>query len=320
MASVLYHLGDLVAIVSVGEEAEALVREGLTIQQDLGDRRGMAGSLRVLGVIATRIGPLEEIERRTRESVAAFRAVGDRAHAAEALINWGQGLARLGDLARARSRLEESVAIYRDLGFGGISSSASLAILGEVDMLLGRYEEARASAQEALAMAQERAYSIGIVGSLWVLGRVAIAEGEYARAQQLLQQAFSMTGEATASLWGIIFLGYAARGLGQPGQAWRHLCKVLHAGFRGMLLDVLPAIALLLADRGEAERAVELYALASRYSYVSNAQWFEDIAGKEIAAVAATLKPDVVAAAQARGRARDLDATVKELLAELGDD
>jgi hypothetical protein len=86
-----------------------------------------------------------------------------------------------------------------------------------------------------------------------------------------------------------------------------------------MLFDALPAIALLLADRGQAERAVELYALASRYPQVSNAQWFEDVAGKEIAAVAATLKPDVVAAAQERGRARDLEATAGELLAELED-
>ena len=36
-----------------------------------------------------------------------------------------------------------------------------------------------------------------------------------------------------------------------------------------------------------------------------------------VAAVAATLPPEVVTAAQARGRARDLDATVAELLEEL---
>lgn len=46
--------------------------------------------------------------------------------------------------------------------------------------------------------------------------------------------------------------------------------------------------------------------------------WFEDVAGKHIAAVAATLPPEVVAAAQERGRARGLEVTVVELLAELG--
>ena len=48
-----------------------------------------------------------------------------------------------------------------------------------------------------------------------------------------------------------------------------------------------PIVALFLADRGEGERAVELYALASRRPHVSNSPWFEDVAGKHTAAVAA---------------------------------
>ena len=72
------------------------------------------------------------------------------------------------------------------------------------------------------------------------------------------------------------------------------------------------------ADHGDKERAVEMYALASRYPFFANSQWFDDVAGRHIAAVAATLPPEVVAAAEERGRARDVDATVAELLVELG--
>jgi hypothetical protein len=79
----------------------------------------------------------------------------------------------------------------------------------------------------------------------------------------------------------------------------------------------LPQAALLLADRGQTERAVELYALAARHPFVANSRWFEDVAGREIAALAESLPPDVVAAAQERGRGRDLWATVRELLIEL---
>ena len=68
------------------------------------------------------------------------------------------------------------------------------------------------------------------------------------------------------------------------------------------------------------ERAVELYALASRYPYVANSRWFEDVAGREIAAAAEALPPGVIARAQARGRTRDLWATVEELLGELATD
>jgi hypothetical protein len=76
-------------------------------------------------------------------------------------------------------------------------------------------------------------------------------------------------------------------------------------------------MALLLADDDEGERAVELYALACRYPRVANSCWVEDVIGKQIAACAAKLPPDVVAAAQERGRARDLEATVRELVVKL---
>jgi hypothetical protein len=61
-----------------------------------------------------------------------------------------------------------------------------------------------------------------------------------------------------------------------------------------------------LADLGRAEWAVKVYALACRYPAVANSRWWQDVAGKQIDAAAATLPPDVVALAQERGRARDL--------------
>jgi hypothetical protein len=115
------------------------------------------------------------------------------------------------------------------------------------------------------------------------------------------------------------------RGLGQLPEARAHLREALQvsAEIRDVFtpLYALPVAALLLADEDgrstpDVERAVELYALASRYGYVANSRLWEDIAGREIAAAAAALPPDVVAAAQERGRARDLWATVEKLLAE----
>jgi len=75
---------------------------------------------------------------------------------------------------------------------------------------------------------------------------------------------------------------------------------------------------LLWADRGELEQAVELYGLASRYPFVANSRWFVDVVGQHIAAVVASLPPDVVVAAQERGLKRDLQTTVAKLLTELG--
>jgi hypothetical protein len=117
-------------------------------------------------------------------------------------------------------------------------------------------------------------------------------------------------------------LAYVALGLGRRSQAREHLSRGIQptakSKYRDAALLSLPAMALLFLDEGAPERAVELYALASRYPYVANSRWFEDVAGKEIAAAAESLPPDVVARAQERGRARDLWATMEELLEELG--
>jgi hypothetical protein len=53
------------------------------------------------------------------------------------------------------------------------------------------------------------------------------------------------------------------------------------------------------------------------YPYAANSRWFEDVAGREIAAAAEVLSPEAVTEAQERGRSRDLWATVEELLDEL---
>jgi hypothetical protein len=116
-------------------------------------------------------------------------------------------------------------------------------------------------------------------------------------------------------------LAIASRGLGQIPRARKSLGEALLTATdiwaRLPLLLVLPSIALILVDQGEAERAAEVYALASRYPFVANSSWFEDVVGKHIAAAAAGLPPEVAAAAQERGTSSDLRETVTKLLGEL---
>jgi hypothetical protein len=119
----------------------------------------------------------------------------------------------------------------------------------------------------------------------------------------------------------LAFLAIALRGLGLIPHARKHLGEALLTAtdiWAPLPLPiVLPAIALILVDQGEAERAVEVYALAARYPFVANSRWFEDVVGKHIAAAADSLPLQVVAAARERGQARDLRAAVEGLLDEL---
>ena len=219
--------------------------------------------------------------------------------------------------------MEESLAIHD--GLGHINLAFANVVLGEAKAYLGQYEQARALGQRGLAVYRETDQRWGIGFSHYVLGLAAVAEEAHAEAHQLLQGSVSTLREfglRENMSWALAVLSYAACGLGQLPQARQHLHEALQTAaeigtFKPFMLG-LSAVALLLADRGQVERAVELYALASRYPFVANSRWFEDVAGRHIEAVAAaTLPPEVVAAAQERGRARDLDATVAELLVEL---
>ena len=113
----------------------------------------------------------------------------------------------------------------------------------------------------------------------------------------------------------------AAHALEDSCGARQHLCHALEiaqeSGVVLPLLWALPATALLLAGEGESERAVELYALASRFPLVAKSRWFADVAGNTLSEVAAALPAERVAVLQERSRTRDLEATVAELLSEL---
>jgi hypothetical protein len=83
------------------------------------------------------------------------------------------------------------------------------------------------------------------------------------------------------------------------------------------VMYALPTAALLLADQGAADRAVEVHACASRYGFVANSRWFEDVAGQQIGAAATSLPQEAVQAARDRGQALDWKAMAAELLARL---
>jgi tetratricopeptide (TPR) repeat protein len=156
------------------------------------------------------------------------------------------------------------------------------------------------------------------------LGFVALAEEVYDEARHWFQETlavFPAHEDFTSGGQALACLGYIARGSGRPAQAKRYLYEALAGASERRvflpLIHALPGVALLLADEGEKERAVELYALAKTQGMVANSKWFEDIAGRHIAAVAGTLPPGVAAEAEARGKARELWETAAELSAEL---
>jgi predicted ATPase len=320
-ARALVSLGWLARMLGDYDRAYQLIGESLDVGRALGDRWGVAQSLQTLGNIAGRLRRSDEAERLLREGIATFEAIGDRGRTAH-------GRGRLGIVLAAEGRFEESLAlsteateIFHDLG---AEEGQAWWRIWRADCLadLGQYDAAQAEAEAARARYLQGGHERGKAFPLYVLGRVALARRACSEARELLEGAsghLRAIGDREGLALTQTCLAYAHLGMGELGRAERLLAEGLELaqeiGAGNALSSGLAALALLLVQRGEAERAIEVYATASREPQVSSSQWFRDVVGDRVAEAAGALPPEVVQAADERGRARDLKATVAELLA-----
>jgi tetratricopeptide (TPR) repeat protein len=303
------------------EDARRLFDESLALHREEGNHRGIANSLNELGYLAVFQGRFDEGADHLQQSVDISREIGDRDRIGIGLLELGTALWLSGKHAQGYPYMEESMTIFNDLE-SAIFITRGTKNLAWVNVYLGRYEEARAQAQMVITKAAIGPYQLG--SAQRVLGWVALVEGKYAEAQGWMQEsvaAFRSIDVREWLAWSLAALGRASFDLGNHSEAKQHLYEALgiavEIGAFIPLLYILPIVSFLLADQGEVERAIELYSLASQHPFVSQGQLFEDIAGRDIAALAASLPSDVVEAAKARGQARDMWNTASELLEEL---
>ena len=323
IAEVLDALGWTALLAGDYGAARRYYEESLRRHQSLGDARGTASSLGALGYTLFHQGRIQEAERLVRESIVSRREMADWAGATEETFTLALTLVWLGKLAEAQALVEESISSYQ--AFGALAEIARLhAVLSQIIALRGSYERARGLAQVCLSAAQESGSWREIGISYWVLGGVAAAQLAYAQAQGWLEQSVAVlktVGMPDVLSAALATAGYAAWGAGQHSQARAYMTQAIQMArethSNGAFLFVLPGVALLLVSLGEIERAIELYALASHHPLVTNARWFEDVAGRHISAAAADLASGVVSAAEERGRARKLDDVIRELMVEL---
>jgi len=299
-------------------------QECLTIRESLGDSRGVAEAVGRSGYVAGLCERFDEAENFGWQNIALQRELGDQTGVAFSLFELGLGLTVLGRFEESIALIEESAEISENLGFHDELIWSRLW-LGYAHLLLGEYDQAETLMQAAPAHYQDKGDMLRAGESLSLLGALALAQEDDVKAAAWLRQ--SVDTLLAVGIWhdasrALAKLGVAVLRLGELEQARQCLRQSLQLASEithpWILVHRLLGTALWLAEQGEHERAVELYALASQCPLVSNSRWFEDVYGRRIEAVAAGLPPDVVTAVQERGRTRDLVTTTAELLVELG--
>jgi predicted ATPase len=312
-------LGQAAAWLGYQPAAKQAYRQSLAWYQALGDQRGMLSTLRPLSDAADYEGQGKEPEPRPGESDSLAEETDAPNAAASVLQEVGSAMS-MGRYAEAQGLLEQEVRVQKiteDTTSDGLLSLAQAVIQAH----LGRYGEARDAAQRCLTLCREADCQWAIQMCCRVEGMIALALGAYAEAEDWLQQSIVLcrqTGQWDDLGLGQAYLALAEQGLGKLAEASEQLGEALRRAVstevNTLQLQAVQAMALLLVAQGALERAVELQALVLRYPAVANSQWCHTVCIRHIAAAAVALPPAVLEAAQARGRARGLRATVTELV------
>lgn len=319
----LWELGRLNYRLGRYEIAAGWQRESLALREACGDRRGVAQVLQSLSQIAAATGQFEDALHLAGRANDLLHEIGDAADRATGLRHLGQTLAWIGRPAEGRDLLEQSLALYESIGLRGELGFACYTLC-IATIMLGEYERTERQARRAMAIDREIGSPANLIDDLWMLGMALMGQGRMGEAEATFREGIvvgrSVVGEGGV-IWAQPLLAFVVWQRGDTPQAERHILEALQASLRQRdLLNALmamPTAALILAGRGQAERAVELDTLIWRYPAIKHNRCAFDTWRVHLDAVAAKLPPEIAAAARERGQMLDLIATLLALPGEL---
>lgn len=302
-----------------------------------------AVALDAQATMAASIGALDEAERRCQELLALYKQLGNarrqiRVHSDLALIAFARG-----EWLRTRQMVEETTAtLYRLKIAGEFDGDANRRVddhrdapydsgvamckrdLAMVLIQLGELDEARALAEQSLAIASEIQSAMSISLSLTMLGEVAMRGGEF----ELAEQYFEKSIRVAESVRVINFVADNQRRLGQLAllrgdaqTAGNYLQQSLRICYRGGLVveavECVEALAACAAQAGLLREAARLTAACDNWRAETGAArdtWLRAISTPYLAVARESPAWDT---AYASGLRTSLDAAV-ELVLSLG--
>jgi predicted ATPase len=189
---------------------EESLAESESICREIGDKSGLAQTLRNLGIMLLDSGRLEPGRAALRESQALSEEDGNSFTHSHTLFVWGSHELEVGDLELAHSCLLRSLAICRESGdveFG----SVPLVTLARVAWVKGDYAVAQQLAEEALAIRQDLSAEWPIAGALNSLADIVRCRGDFAGAAALANRSltiFRKLDDRSSTSWVLYTLGH----------------------------------------------------------------------------------------------------------------
>ena len=176
------------ALIQDPVTAPPLLQESVALARQARDRWCLAGALGVLGFAECFQGECAAARSPLEECVAIARDADDKQGLCFGLIGLGYAALQEGNEVSAVQPLREGLAVARELG-DPLWTGLALLFLGELARIQGEYCRARTLMEEGLDPIRELGFRWAFATALLYLGRVVQAEGDLAAASRLFPEA-----------------------------------------------------------------------------------------------------------------------------------
>jgi predicted ATPase/DNA-binding NarL/FixJ family response regulator len=242
----------------------------------------------------------------------------DSRHQANGLLRLSDVMVQMGDYERARDLAQQSMDYWEDMEEFW-TRTFDLSQLGYVHSLLGNYTEAEHLLREALLIAEKYEVPSGISDAKNNLGEVQLAIQAYADARQTYAEniAFSQrSAYLKGTVLALIGGAEAARAMGDEAGSRQLLAEALTTATASnqvpYVLSTLSVAAALLMQIGQDRRAAEIIALVLGHHAATHAT--RTYADRLRTQLEVRLSPDTLAAAADVARSSHIEQIVRALL------
>lgn len=180
------------ALTNLGRTAEAAlaIRESQRIFANAGDRRGLARSINLDGILLENQGDAVAARQKYEQALAIYRDIGNRSGVADELDDLGDVLFSLGDLTGSEHHYQDAMAIYHEIGHeNGVCLTKGA--LAPVLLALGNESESVLVSREAVDICTQLGDRSKVAIALLNLGRALQSQGRTSEAGQAEAQAVS---------------------------------------------------------------------------------------------------------------------------------
>lgn len=202
--------------------------EGLAIAEGARDDRSIGYGYNGLGMVAACKGQAAEARRAFEQAATVFERVGLLAPLTWVRGNLVEIHVMTGNLRRGLELAEKTLAQARELNHvpGIVLGRAGYA---EVLIALGRHDQGRAEALEALALSRDSGDGGELFTALLPLARVAVTEGDNESLEEHAREALGLAAEHDHEGWAAVLHAWLARAQAEAGHAHEARAEIAHA-------------------------------------------------------------------------------------------